>query len=174
MSFLTSKLEVERKGGLCSNWYAKFSSIVYNWLTNLPSTMTVCLPHLRTIAPHTCLTISPVVPKTAENFRALCTGEKGIGKQGKPLSFKGIYQEESERGTEVLIRILGSIFHRVIKEFMIQGGDFTKFNGTGGESIYGEKFEDENLELKHSKPFLLSMANSGPGQHTGHLMTSSY
>lgn len=87
-----------------------------------------------------------VVPKTAENFFKLCEGDAGMSKV-KP---------------EIPLSYRGSIFHRVIKGFMCQFGDFTNFNGTGGESIYGEKFEDENFHLKHDKPFLLSMANAGP------------
>ena len=85
-----------------------------------------------------------VVPKTAKNFATLCDGSAGTGNSGKPLHYKG------------------SSFHRIIPGFMAQGGDFTSGDGRGGESIYGNKFADENFDLSHDKPYLLSMANAGP------------
>ncbi|UXI18133.1 Plasminogen activator inhibitor 2 [Sarcoptes scabiei] len=85
-----------------------------------------------------------VCPKTCENFKALCTGERGVGMMTqKPLHYKNIS------------------FHRIVKNFIIQSGDFSQGNGKGGESIYGGTFEDESFHFKHEKPFLLSMANKG-------------
>ncbi|EAY01257.1 cyclophilin, putative [Trichomonas vaginalis G3] len=89
------------------------------------------------------------VPKTAENFRMLCTGEKGVGRSGAKLHYKGCK------------------FHRIIPHFLIQSGDFISNDGTSNESVYGQRFEDENFSVKHDQPYIVSMANSGRNTNGG-------
>mmetsp|Transcript_18349 Transcript_18349/g.49333 ORF Transcript_18349/g.49333 Transcript_18349/m.49333 type:complete len:181 (-) Transcript_18349:22-564(-) len=96
-----------------------------------------------------------VVPYTVENFRVLCTGERGVSETGKNLHFKG------------------SCFHRILPGCLCQGGDITRGDGTGGESYYGTRFADENFELKHDRPGVVSMANGGPGTNSSQFFITS-
>eukprot|EP00941_MAST-03F_sp_MAST-3F-sp1_P002297 g2297.t1 len=92
-----------------------------------------------------------LAPRTAENFRKLCTGEVSI---------------KTKSGDSFPLHFKGSLFHRAIPKFMVQGGDITRHDGSGGWSIYGRFFDDETFELEHSGPGLLSMANSGKGTNS--------
>ena len=112
---------------------------------------------------------SDITPKTCENFRQLCTGEPGFGYKGS--IFHRIIDSFMLQGMSLVLFILFRtyIFHLDFTKKTPQGGDFTNHNGTGGKSIYGEKFDDENFEMKHDVPGLLSMANAGPGTNGSQL-----
>ncbi|KAL8710640.1 MAG: hypothetical protein Q9220_004864 [cf. Caloplaca sp. 1 TL-2023] len=129
----TASAPQQSSGSSTGNSTVYFDVSINNGKTD-PETMTRLLANPHYQGPPAKIVFqlyNDVVPKTAENFRALCTGEKGFGYQG-------------------------SGFHRVIPSFMLQGGDFTAGNGTGGKSIYGNKFNDENFVKKHDRPYLLS------------------
>jgi len=108
---------------------------------------------------------SSITPKTCANFKALCTGEigKATDNAQSPPKYPGSNTKESQ---SFPLHYKGSTFHRIIPKFMIQGGDFTHFDGTGGRSIYGRSFEDENFRIKHTQPGMVSMANRGPNTNT--------
>ena len=114
-----------------------------------------------------------VTPKTAENFRALCTGERGIGKSGKQMHHKGMNFSKRLRTSFPYRLCTGSQFHQAIHSFTIQGGDYTNGDGTGWESVFGFAFEDENFDILHYRPFLVAMANAGKGTNTSQFIIST-